>query len=605
MSITKPTDYFSKRVSELSALLSILTRRNRALSLVRLCLFLIFAIAAVYLANERALSWLMFVLIAFIAAFGILVRIHAALRFKKEHQEFLQQVNEEELRRHSGAFGDLSDGAEFLEQKHFYSPDLDLFGSNSLFQLLVRSRLEASKRLMARWLLAPVKFSRIPLHQEAITELSEDTSWRQNFTAFGMFGSDDSTGGAALQDWLEDKDTLPNRNLFRLMAVAMPIISLLCIVSIVWFQLPYQVIFFPVVVNLVLLALAFNRLMDLTKGFEHASKYLKAYALLFEAVEEKNFDAQRLKELKTKVSGKTKASQAISSLSKTLHQLQNRANILYIPFNILFALDLIWLLKADNWKRSYGTNVTTWFDAVHEIDVLSDLASYRFANPGYSLPVVTDEPFCFDAAELGHPLIPQGKRVSNDFVLKGRGKIGLTTGSNMSGKSTFLRTIGVNLVLAQMGAPVCAQRLTCSHTRIFTSMRTQDNLEESVSSFYAELSRIKQLLDSIHDKQPILFLLDEILKGTNSEDRHKGAIALIKQLNEKHAMGLISTHDLSLSNLEAANERIENFSFNSRIDGDEIIFDYKLSHGPCKSFNASKLMENMGIILTGDTQSPS
>ena len=198
---------------------------------------------------------------------------------------------------------------------------------------------------------------------------------------------------------------------------------------------------------------------------------------------------------------------------------------------------------------------------------------------------------------MGHPLIKPQERISNDFELIGHGTIGLITGSNMSGKSTFLRTVGVNLVLAQMGAPVCAFDMNLSLTRVFTSMRTQDNLEEHISSFYAELKRIKQLLDDIDEQSPIFFLLDEILKGTNSEDRHNGSKALLDQLNTSHATGLVSTHDLALSRLASQNENIINYSFNSKIIQDQIIFDYLLTPGPCKSFNASKLMENMGIII--------
>lgn len=172
----------------------------------------------------------------------------------------------------------------------------------------------------------------------------------------------------------------------------------------------------------------------------------------------------------------------------------------------------------------------------------------------------------------------------------------------MSGKSTFLRTVGVNLVLAQMGAPVCAEKFQFSLTGIFTSMRTQDNLEESVSSFYAELKRIKTLLNSLESEVPVFYFLDEILKGTNSDDRHIGAMALIDQLTKKPCMGMISTHDVHLAELSKENSKIENYSFNSTIDGDKIDFDYKLTPGPCKSFNASKLMEQMGIIKSAESK---
>jgi len=209
---------------------------------------------------------------------------------------------------------------------------------------------------------------------------------------------------------------------------------------------------------------------------------------------------------------------------------------------------------------------------------------------------MSERDFDLKASQLGHPLIPAAKRVVNDFVLDGKGLI-LITGSNMSGKSTFLRTVGVNSVLALAGAPVCAGGMTISYMELFTSMRTHDDLSESVSSFYAELKRLRQLLDLLETGAPVLYMLDEVLKGTNSEDRHIGTKALVRQLLREKAAGFISTHDLSLSELGNTDPLVSNFSFNSLVKGDELLFDYKLTEGPCKSFNASQLMKNIGIEI--------
>ena len=198
---------------------------------------------------------------------------------------------------------------------------------------------------------------------------------------------------------------------------------------------------------------------------------------------------------------------------------------------------------------------------------------------------------------MGHVLLSTEDRICNDFSLIGKGSIVVLTGSNMSGKSTFLRTIGTNAVLALMGSPVCAQELVISPYRIFTSMRTTDSLEENTSSFYAELKRLKQLIQLVEQTQPVLFLLDEVLKGTNSRDRHQGAAALIKQLSQKTAAGLVSTHDLALGALSDQMSQVQNFSFNSHMENGRLVFDYQLREGLCKSFNASQLMIQMGIEL--------
>lgn len=377
----------------------------------------------------------------------------------------------------------------------------------------------------------------------------------------------------------------------------MPILSIVSIIGIVFIGMPYQLIFIPIVINAFILKVTFEPLLKLTEDFDKASKSLKMYEYSFEAIEQSEFESEKLQALKNQVcDGKTTASKAIKTLRSILSQLENRGNMLYQPINVLFLLDLFWLRQTEIWKRKHGKSAEKWFAAVHEFDLLNDMASFSYANPDYTFPTFTEEKFVINAEELGHPLIKKDNRVSNSFEFAGQGFVGLITGSNMSGKSTFLRTVGLNLAMAQMGLPVCAKSFVFSATRIFTGMRTTDNLEESVSSFYAELARIKSLLDSIND-EPVFYLLDEILKGTNSEDRNKGSISLIQQLNSKTAFGLISTHDLTLSSMENDSKSIKNYSFNSTIEGDEIIFDYHLTDGACRSFNASKLMEKMGIIV--------
>jgi DNA mismatch repair ATPase MutS len=242
--------------------------------------------------------------------------------------------------------------------------------------------------------------------------------------------------------------------------------------------------------------------------------------------------------------------------------------------------------------------VRQWFAARGEAEALYSLAGFAYANPGYALPEITTHALQYEARQLGHPLILAGKRVSNDFSMDGLGKTLVVTGSNMSGKSTFLRTLGINAVLALAGAPVCATACRLSVFRVFTAMRTQDSLEESVSSFYAELKRLRQLIELLPTGQPVFYLLDEILKGTNSHDRHEGAKALIRQLHKHHASGLVSTHDLALGQLgEVSPEYVQNYSFNSDFADGKLHFDYKLREGVCRSFNASQLMRQMGIEM--------
>ncbi len=577
-----------------------LNKQDKTLSALRIILFLLSLSIIVYGANDRNGLLVTLTVALFFVLFGILISFNNRIKFKKQTSFYLKTLNEDELQRANGDFTKLEKGDEYFDKNHPYAPDLDIFGSNSLFQLIIRSRLLQTKNLAADWMLNLSDKAAISERQSAIKELSKNLEWRQLFTSYGMHAEDAqlSNQQKSFAHWMIDENQFIEKAIWKVINWLMPIISLGAIIGIVFFEIPYQVIFIPIVINAFILKVTFEPLLKLTEDFDKASKSLKMYEYSFTAIEQTKFDSEKLQALKAQVcDGKTTASKAIRSLKNILNQLQNRGNMLYQPINVLFLLDLFWLRQTEIWKKKHGKSAEKWFAAVHEFDLLSDMASFSYANPDYTFPTLTQEAFVIKAEELGHPLIKEHSRVSNSFGFAGKGFVGLITGSNMSGKSTFLRTVGLNLAMAQMGLPVCAKSFTFSATRIFTGMRTTDNLEESVSSFYAELARIKSLLDSINNEEPVFYLLDEILKGTNSEDRNKGSISLIQQLNNKTAFGLISTHDLTLSSMENDSKSIKNYSFNSTIEGDEIIFDYRLTDGACRSFNASKLMEKMGIIV--------
>lgn len=599
--MTQSNAYFEQKLDSTIKGSVALQKEVQTLSWLRVISFVTFLIVFIALANLRELQLMILSFLLFVPIFGILVRRHNHKKFAFEQLQHLISINQNEIKRQEGNLSDLDDGAEFLDLQHDYAPDLDVFGSNSLFQLLVRSKLAGTRDTLKNWLLTRATKEEIVERQEAIQELQTDHEWRQNLTAYGYHGDQKdkkySNVVLSLLQWIDDNLGLMEKFHWRLLRYLMPMISTAFIGGIVFFDLPFKWIFIMVPINLLLLSVIFKPLMNVTKEFGNMSAFLKGYENVILEIESKSFTSPLLRRQHNLLHQNDQlASDSIKSLRRILMFLLNRANFLYQLLNLFFLLDINWLMMAFSWKKKYINQVAQWFDAVHHIDAINDLASYSFANPDYVFPDLSTSAHHLTAKDLGHPLIKPVQRVSNDFELSGRGKLGLVTGSNMSGKSTFLRTIGVNLVLAQMGAPVCASRFEFSLCDIFTSMRTQDNLEESVSSFYAELKRLKSLLDKLQDDHPVFYLLDEILKGTNSEDRHKGAVSLINQLINENCRGLISTHDIHLSSLAGDKSEIENMSFNSTIVDDEIIFDYKLTLTPCTSFNASKLMEKMGII---------
>jgi DNA mismatch repair ATPase MutS len=266
--------------------------------------------------------------------------------------------------------------------------------------------------------------------------------------------------------------------------------------------------------------------------------------------------------------------------------------------NSFLLWDVRQMLALNEWRKKNKPIVPKLFHAIAETEVLNTLATIHFNHANWCLPKLTDKHFVFESKDLGHPLIPEKERVDNDFLIEKNTLISLVTGSNMAGKSTFLRSIGINIVLAQVGAPVCAQHFTLSPVRLMTSMLVSDNLAENTSTFYAELKKLKTIIEAVNNSEKVFVLLDEILRGTNSHDRHTGSTAFITQLIRHHAFAVIATHDLELADLKKGfSQSLENYHFDVQVKGEELFFDYKLKEGVCHSLNASLLMKKIGIEL--------
>ncbi|MEO6917376.1 MAG: hypothetical protein ABI151_18585, partial [Chitinophagaceae bacterium] len=299
------------------------------------------------------------------------------------------------------------------------------------------------------------------------------------------------------------------------------------------------------------------------------------------------------------VSTNDNASTIIHKLTVILDRLEVRMNpFVHVFLNTFLFWDLQQALALAKWKQQYAPMLPGWFQALADIEALSTLATIHFNHPHWIMPELTNAPAVFIGKDLGHPLIPARKMVTSSFQTIGEAKLALVTGSNMAGKSTFLRSIGVNIVLAMMGSPVCATSLTLSPMRVMSSMRIMDNLEESTSTFYAELKKLKQIIEAANNHEKIFILLDEILRGTNSLDRNTGSKALIKQLINEKGAGILATHDLQLAEMISTYpENLTNYHFDVQIKDEELFFDYKLKDGVCKSMNASILMRKIGIRM--------
>ena len=332
--------------------------------------------------------------------------------------------------------------------------------------------------------------------------------------------------------------------------------------------------------------------------FGRKSELLEKYMQLVETIEEGRFEAILLNDLQKKVTRPYKASRIFRQLNTLVHQFEFRQNIIVaILLNSLLLWDIRCTYNLWKWHSKHHKKVSAWLEVIAEADALISLANLAYNQPGFTYPVIHEGGFALQAKQMGHPLIHPEKRVDNDFKIEGWSKVIIVTGANMAGKSTFLRTVGVNLILGRTGAPVCARHLVFTPVKIYTNMRTTDSLLKDESYFFAELKRIKTVLDRLQNGERIFVILDEMLKGTNSADKLNGSRKLIKKLLDLKAVALIATHDLKISEMEQDYpQMIYNKCFEIKMEADEMLFDYLLMDGATKTMNATFLMKKMGII---------
>lgn len=589
---------FSGRAASFLSQSEAFSKTYNNLSIVRVTAFTLAIIILVFFANDRNYLGAATILVVFPFVFGILLRKHQKIAFKKHQAQNLSLINEGEVLRLDGTLNRFDGGDRFELEDHPYSVDLDVFGKNSLFQLLNRCTTESAKRLLANWLNKSASKEEIILRQSAVKELVPLLEWRQEFQAGGMFYEDKESTIHTLLNWLSIPPYFDTKRYYKIAAYLLPLVTIVAITLYFLDVFHYLIPLIAIVLNIWVMRKAIPLATSTQEQTYESIKSLKAYEVMIEKLEKQSFQSQKLVSLQKLFSHEGfSAKEEIKKLGTILDWLNSRNNAFYFLFNIVFLIDIHLLVRAEKWKMRTHVDVSHWFDAISEIEVLNSLAGFSFANPGYCFPSLDNQSHSYSGNKIGHPLLKSHARISNDFYFSGKGNIIVLTGSNMSGKSTFLRTLGTNAILAFMGSVVCATNFQIGHFQLFTSMRTVDSLEENVSSFYAELRRLKQLLNTISAATPVFFMLDEILKGTNSHDRHKGAAALIRQLSATNAFGIVSTHDLELGDLADKSGSIANYHFSSNIKEDEIIFDYKLHKGICQSFNASKLMQIMGIEI--------
>lgn len=573
-------------------------------SFIRLAVFVAIVGIAIFLFSTSGWLATLFTVCALVG-FGIFVNWHLRIKAAQIHHENLSKVNLHELAACRNDHSNFAPGTHYTDPAHPFALDLDIFGPHSFFQFSNRTSTTIGSNKLASYFLDGADTPEIEQRQAAIRELGPKLEWRQHLQAYGMSTEDQLSHLQALDRWLEEPPFISDKKWVTLAMFLAPIWFVATLYLTYANEWPWQMGLLSIVPQILVLRKFILQVNETHQQTAQAEKILAYYAKLIQHIEEETFSTEKLKNLQNllRVENGT-ASSSVKKLSYIIGQLNVRMNAFAFILNALGLWDLYWVQRLEKWKAPHKYKLPRWFECLEEFEALHSLATVHYNRPDWCFPEVQDQPH-LEARELGHPLLPLEEVVSNDFQMPTAAHTKLITGSNMAGKSTFLRTVGLNIVLAMAGAPVAAQSLRLPLIQVYTSMRTQDALHESTSSFYAELKRLKVIIEAVDsgkaqhpDQRQPFFLLDEILKGTNSKDRHTGSKALIHQLIQSKGSGLIATHDLELGAMEAQyGGAIENLCMEVEVENDELVFDYKLKKGVSKSFNATHLMRNMGIRI--------
>jgi MutS domain V len=587
-----PHAEYTQRLMSVRALATLLARANHQVSNLRLLVFLTGVGLWGFLIRPGSLSawWLLCPLLLF----GALVLYHETVRRQMQLTNRSIRFYERGLARVEDRWeGTGTPGDEFLHPEHPYAPDLDLFGKGSLFELLCTARTHSGEQTLATWLCVPATPEEIRARHEAITELRSRVDLREQVA---LLGEDVRAGvhGEALKTWAETPP-LPGLPLVRILAVGLAVLNVAVLIS-AGFEINLGVL------ALLLLNVPFSmwtraRVERAVAGVDWALHDLVLLGQILACIEQEPFQSPRLVTLRSALeTAGTPPSQQLVQLQRLVALLESMKNQMFVLIGLIVLWDRHVAFAIESWRAKSGPAVARWLTTVGEFEALCSLAGYAYEHPADPFPDVTSQGPCFVAEAVGHPLIPQSHCVRNDVALGGEPRVLIISGSNMSGKSTLLRTVGTNIVLALAGAPVRAQKLRLSPLAIGATLRIQDSLQRGSSRFYAEITRIRQLLDLTKGPLPLFFLLDEILHGTNSHDRQVGAEAIVRSLVDHGAIGFVTTHDLALARVaETLAPRAANVCFEDQLADGKLMFDYRMRPGIVRKSNALALMRAVGL----------
>lgn len=585
-------EFYQKEIEQFEEKVKAGKKQLLVLSMLRLGIFLGIALAIYLLWGQN--PWTLLTAFAGIIVFTQFVVRHVQKKKQVAYLEARKKVNEVELEVLNGNFDSIENGEKYIAPNHPFNQDIDLFGNGSLFQRVNRTATNQGEVFLANWF-NDNSTENVLEKQKAIQELAEKTEWRHHFIATAQLNKDKNISNEKIQ-WLQEYQPFLPKWInwlvggFSLLSIGMIIAHSFSYITLI--QLVYWLF-----LGIAIVGFRVKKTTTLYNSIVHFRDSFTQYSEIMHAIENETFESEILQRLQERIKldgGKT-ASIELRKLARASDNLGNRNNILMSPIiNGFFLWDYFFGRKIEQWILENGNDVSVWMNTLFAFEGMNSLGNYAFNHSEFIYPTIQSGDFKLNSIELGHPLISKEKCVTNNVEINNQ-EFFIVTGANMAGKSTFLRTIGMNLLMANCGLPVFAKSFEFVPTLLISSMRTTDSLENESSYFHAEISRLKYIIDRLQSDNYFI-ILDEILKGTNSKDKAEGSAKFLQKLLKTGSTGIIATHDLSLCELEQQHSQISNYCFEALIQNDELSFDYQLNKGVCQNMNASFLLKKMGIV---------
>lgn len=589
----KTEQYYNKNINKYTQTTNELKRKSQQVALIRGVSFVIGVFFLYYFSSQSYIA-IATIGFAFITTFIFLLKKSKYLGEQKKFYLNLLNFNKNQKDYFIGKLSQYDEGKKYINTKHPYSYDMDLFGKKSVFQMLNRTCTTFGKEKLANWLNnISLDIDIINKRQKVIAYFKNKQDWVQNFIAKGNMQELDLDKND-IQNLTKTKYRFTKKKIFFIQLIVLSAITCTSLLMVIFNIIPFNVFFFFYLIQFSIIGFHLRKSNALHNKISKKAQLFNKYEQLFSMLDEITdstsdyFDKDAIKNIHIEL-------KALKSITKSY---DHRLNLLFsVIAQGLFQWDSICNIRLEKWQKKNSKNIENWFKMIAELDALLSLSVFAFNHPDFCFPEPVNQAFYIKAKNAGHPFIPNNKRIGNDFLFDTKGEFKIITGANMAGKSTFLRTVGLNLILAGTGSVVCAQKFEYKPVLIYSSVRTEDSLQDNESYFYAELKRLKSIIDRLKSGETLFIIIDEMLRGTNSRDKHSGSIGMIKQLTNLNAYGLFATHDISIGEL-AKNmpDKIKNICFEVEIKDNKLFFNYKLQKGISQNLNASFLMKKMGIM---------